>query len=264
MRKCVFYLFAVAVLSGCTTTTVIKNDNYLGKSFPDRELVIFPLLFDSLTIFNWDDVVDDFEIDSANSKPFIYDTLSQSLFHHSKSYTSNINIIDCSGLIKWDEVIEDATNYFWLTKKINGEYESSFIIPKKELFHSININNSFVLIINNVIIDRNIDRHKVSWWGSPPITTENQPRDPSGISQSPGTGTFLTGGSSENLGAIVKFIIWDYKENDYVKCGMIKTKVEFPFGMTTKTWQSLFENIVKDIFIKTPFESTIKNYYHHF
>lgn len=255
MRNFSILLLAITFLGGCMSHTFIKNDKYSGKSFPDRNLTILPFVYDSLTVVNWDDVVDDFGVDSANSKSFINDTLHESLLKYSEALTRNINITDGKNLIDWNDIKSDTNNYFQISKKINDNYDCEFDIPRKELLEPTGLGNSFVLVFSRVFIARDLGST-----GSFPIYTPGQTiSTPGGSIQTPGI--FTSGGSMGNLGAIVEFIIWDYEQNDYVKCGSVTVKEGISFAMTTGTWTALFEGITKDIYKQTPFEITTANYY---
>jgi hypothetical protein len=219
-------------------------------------MVIFPIIYDSLKVSNWDDVVDDFEVDSANYKSLVYDTLSTLLPHNSKSCTRNLIIKDGTELLNWNNLKRNPNNYFKFSQRVNEKYVADFQIPKKEFFDSSAVDNSYALIIKKIVIGRNIERHMSSgmmYVPGPVIST------PGGTFQGPGSFSSSSGWSMENLGAITEFIIWDYEKNDFVKCGQIISKEEFPFGMTTGTWLSLFRAIPEDLFKKTPFGNTPVN-----
>jgi hypothetical protein len=250
-------IFLLAMLIGCSTTsnTTLVNENYTGKQNTPKELVIFPFLYDSLKILNWDDVVDDFEVDSANSKSFIYDTLSKSLLINSKSCTRLLTIIDGKKLFDWNTMIKDKNNYQQINQKIDKKYNATFLIPKKELLteeHS----NSYALIINRITIARNIERLPGTMAYTPGQTVST----PGGTFQTPGH--WSSGWTPENLGAKTEFIIWDYEKNDYVKFGFITSKEEFSFSMTSGIWMDLFKTIPLDIYEDTPFGISPVNYYY--
>ena len=159
----IFFFFCVTLLIvGCTPKTVIKNDNYTGKAFSDRDLIILPIFYDSLRILNWDDVVDDFEVDSANANTFILDTLQKSLIKYSKFIYRNINVNDVSSLVNWNKVFKDSSNYFSINQKINDDLDCTFNIPYEKIFGPEYLEKSFVLIINKILIARNIERQT---WG---------------------------------------------------------------------------------------------------
>jgi hypothetical protein len=75
-------------------------------------------------------------------------------------------------------------------------------------------------------------------------------------------GTFTTPGhmsgggmsTSEDLGTVVHFIIWDYQKNCEVAYGALNVKTAFAFGMTRSTWRKAFSNIATEIFKETPFK----------
>jgi len=231
------------------------NDKYTGQQSTKKEMVIFPIIYDSLIVINWDDVVDDFEVDSADCKSLIYDTLSVLLPHNSKSYTRNLIIKDGTDLLNWDDMKKDIGNYFTFNQRINEKYVADFQIPKKEYFDSSAVDNSYALIIKKILISRNIERQI----GAPMYTPGPVISTPGGTVQGPGT--YSSAWTPENLGAITEFIIWDYEKNDFVKCGQIISKEEFPFGMTTGTWLSLFRAIPRDLFDDTHLGVTTANYY---
>lgn len=235
------------LIVGCSPKTIIKNDNYIGKSFLDKDLIILPIIYDSLQILNWDDVVDDFEVDSATANAFLLDTLQKSLIEYSKFNKRNMNVYDVSSLDNWNKVFKDSSNYFSINQKINDDLDCTFNIPNEKIFGSKNFEKCFVLIINRILIARNIDRQTWQYY-SPGQTIST----PGGDFQT--AGTWNTGWSPENLGARVEFIIWDYKENDFVKCGTTTSKLDFLFGMSTSTWIFLFKNLTLDLFKDTPFE----------
>lgn len=236
----------IALLSGCAAKTILINEKYSGQQNTKKEMIIFPIIYDSLIVINWDDVVDDFEVDSANCKSLIYDTLSTLLPHNSKSYTRNLIIKDGADLLNWNEMKKNPGNYFTFTQRINEKYEVDFQIPKKEFFDSSAVDNLYALIIKKMIIGRNIDRQT----GVPMYTPGQVISTPDGTVQAPGT--YTSSWSPENLAAVTEFIIWDYEKNDFVKCGKVITKHEFPFGMTTGSWLSLFRTIPRDLFKDTP------------
>jgi len=250
----------IAFIIGCSTTsnTTLVNENYTGRQNTPKDLVIFPFSYDSLKILNWDDVVDDFEVDSANSKAFIYDTLSNSLLVNSKSCTRLLTIIDGKKLFDWDTMIKDKNNYQQINQNIDKKYKATFFVPKKELLteeHS----NSYALIINRITIGRNVDR-KLSSGGMVYMPGQTI-STPGGTFQTPGTWSPTVGSSQENLGARTEFIIWDYEKNDFVKCGLVITKEEFPFGMSTSTWIAFFKTIPLNLYEDTPFGISPVNYY---
>ena len=255
MKHQIAFLILITFLCGCAAKTVLINEKYTGQQNTKKEMVIFPIIYDSLIVKNWDDVVDDFEVDSANYKSLVHDTLSTLLPHNSKSCTRNLVIKDGAGLFNWGNLRKDPDNYFTFKQRINEKYVADFQIPKKEYFDSSSVDNSYALLIKKIVIGRNIERQLSGgmYVPGPVIST------PGGTFQGPGT--FGPGWSPENLGAITEFIIWDYEKNDFVKCGQIITKEEFPFGMTTGTWLSLFRGIPRDLFDDTSLGITTANYY---
>lgn len=249
--------FAILVLfSGCSTSikTTLLNENYQLQQNTKKDLIIFPIQYDSLSILNWDDVVDDFEVDSANSKTFIYDTLNNSLLINSKSCTRLLTIIDGKKLFDWNTMIKDKNNYQQINQKIDKKYKATFLIPKKELLteeHS----NSYALIINRITIGRNIERLP----GTMTYTSGQTVSTPGGSFQTPGH--WNSGWTPEYLGARTEFIIWDYEKNDFVKFGLITSKEEFSFGMSTSTWLTFFKTIPLNLYEDTPFGISPVNYY---
>jgi len=255
-----FFLFILlsAFVIGCSTSsnTTLVNEKYTAKQNTPKELVIFPIKYDSLQILNWDDVVDDFEVDSANSKTFIYDTLSKALLTYSKSCTRNLTIVDGKKLFDWDKLIKDKNNYQEINQKIDEKYKATFLVPKRELLTGEHA-NSYALIINKITIGRNVDRLV----GTPIYTPGQTISTPGGTFQT--SGTYSSGWSSENLGARTEFIIWDYEKNDYVKCGFITSTDNFAFGMTSGIWVNLFKTIPLNLYKDTPFGVSPVNYYNN-
>jgi hypothetical protein len=256
MRQYLTALILLTFLSGCAanSNTLLVNEKYTGKQNTKKEMIIFPILYDSLTVVNWDDVVDDFEVDSANSRSFIYDTLNKSLLINSKLCTRYLTIVDGKKLFDWDEMIKDKNNYLLVNQKIDDKYIPNFLVPKKELLPS-DFSSSYALIIKKISIGRNIDRQPATSIYMPGQTVST----PGGSFQTPGT--YSSGWSPENLGARTEFIIWDYEKNDFVKCGLAISKEDFPFGMSTLTWMDLFKTIPLDLFEDTPFGISPVNYY---
>jgi hypothetical protein len=248
-------IILIPLIVGCGTSTVLINEKYTGQQNTKKDMVIFPIFYETFTVQNWDDVIDDFDLDSANCTIFIYDTLSKSLLHNSKSCTRNLIIKDGTEILNWYNLKKDPNNYFTINKKINDKYLTDFQIPKKEFFDSAAVDSAYALIINKLVIGRNVERQVSGGMYVPGQTVST----PGGTFTTPGT--FSPGWSMENLGAITEFIIWDYEKNDFVKCGQIVTKEEFPFGMTTGTWLSLFKAIPEDLFDDTPMGVTTLNYY---
>ena len=257
MRLFFLFILLSALVIGCSTSsnTTLVNEKYTAKQNTPKELVILPIQYDSLRILNWDDVVDDFEVDSANSKSFIYDTLSKSLLINSKSCTRLLTIVDGKNIFDWNTMIKDKNNYQQINQNIDKKYKATFLVPKKELLaeeHS----NSYLLIINRMTIGRNIDRQP----GGPMYMPGQTISTPGGTFQTPGH--WGSGWSQENLGARTEFIIWDYEKNDFVKCGLVITKEEFPFGMSTSTWVAFFKTIPLNLYEDTPFGISPVNYYY--
>jgi hypothetical protein len=257
MRLYILSFVLIVLFVGCSVSsnTTHVNENYQWKQNTPKELVIFPIQYDSLTVVNWDDVVDDFDVDSASSKIFIYDTLSQSVVINSISCTQYLTIVDVKNVFNWNEIIEDTSNYFLFEQKIDNKYKPNFLLPKKDLLPS-DYSNSYALIIKKILIGRNVNRQP----GVPMYMPGQTISTPGGTFQTPGH--WGSTWSQENLGARTEFIIWDYEKNEFVKCGMVISKVEFPFGMTTSTWLDLFKTIPLELYEDTPFGIFPVNYYY--
>jgi hypothetical protein len=246
MKLFLLSFFLIVFIIGCSTTsnTTLVNENYTVKQNTPKELIIFPFLYDSLKILNWDDVVEDvmdeFKVDSANCKTFIYDTLSKSLIVNSKSCTRLLTIIDGRKLFDWNTMIKDKNNYQRIEKKIDKKYKAKFLIPKKELLTEEHT-NSYALIINSIVIGRNL----------------------SGLG---GITNWYRSGSPGNLGARTSFIIWDYEKNDFVKCGIIISQEDLSVfgGLTKGTWLYLFKTIPLELYEDTPFGISPVNYYYNY
>jgi hypothetical protein len=250
--------FAILVLfSGCSTSinTTLLNENYQWQQNIKKDLIIFPIEYNSLSILNGDDVVDDFKVDLAESESFIYDTLTQSLLINSKMCTRYINIIDGGKIFNLMVLAKDTNNFFSVKQKIDDHYNPTFLIPKKELIKSEN-SNSYALIIKKIIVGRNVDNLP----GGPMYFPGQTVSTRGGTVQTPGT--FSSGWSAENLGARTEFIIWDYEKNEYVKCGQVVSKVDFLGNMTSGSWVYLFKSIPLDIYEDTPFGISPVNYYY--
>jgi hypothetical protein len=256
MRIVFIFIFFTVLVVSCSTKTLL-NEKYADIQTIPKELIIYPILYDSLKILNWDDVVDDFEVDSANSKAFIYDTLIKSILINSKSCTRNITIMDGKKLFDWETMMKDTNNYQRINQIIDEQYKTTFLVPNKELLTEEHL-NSYALIINRLTIGRNIDRlpGNLSYMPGETIST------PGGTFQTPGH--WGSTWSQENLGANTEFILWDYEKNDFVKCGLVITKEEFPFGMSTSTWVKLFKTIPLELYDDTNFVISSVDYYKYY
>jgi len=250
-----FVLMAFIISCSTSSNTTLVNEKYTWKQNTKKDLIIFPIQYNSLSILNGDDVVDDFEVDSANIKSFIYDTLSKSLLFNSKSCTRLLTIVNGKKLFDWDSMIKDKNNYQQINQKIDKKYKSTFLVPKKDLLPS-DYSNSYALIIKKLLIGRNVDRQP----GAPMYIPGQTVSTPGGSIQMPGT--YSSGWTPENLGARTEFIIWDYEKNEFVKYGIVVSKVEFPFGMSTSTWLDLFKTIPLELYEDTPFGISPVNYYY--
>ena len=241
----------------CSTSSnsILVNENYQWQQNTKKDLIIFPIQYDSLSILNWDDVVDDFEVDSANYKSFIYDTLSKSVLINSKSCTRYINIVDGKKLFDWDSIRNDKKNYLQINQKIDKNYIATFYIPKKELLTEDHL-NSYALIIKRITIARNVERLPGTMTYSPGQIVNT----PGGSFQTPGH--WSSGWTPENLGAKIEFIIWDYEKDEFVKCGIVISKEDLLGGMTTSSWLDLFKTIPLDLYDETPFGISPVNYYY--
>jgi hypothetical protein len=228
------------VLTGCGTTTVFVNENYSWNNSNDRTFAILPIPLDSVIIGNKDDVVDDFEVDSNSAVLCIRDNMMRSLTQNQTSFIANIginnkpipnNLFDNArnrfGYYRYDQKIEDSEK----------SYMIKYRIPQLENLDSLDINPDIVLIINSVYFDRNLTFNVGLFFSIL-----------SGLSGSP----TISVSHSEFLGCSFNFIIWDYKSNEMIKCGIVNLKEDISMAMTRNTWITIFNKILENVVADTP------------
>jgi hypothetical protein len=261
MKLFILSLVLIAFVISCSTSsdTTYVNENYPWKQNTPKELVIFPIPYNSFDVLNWDDVVDDFEVDSANSKSFIYDTLSKALLINSKSCTRYLTIVDGKDFFNLDSMNNNENKHYEITKLLDGKFKMTFLVPNKE-FLPTQHSDSYALIINYMIISRNIDQTLETLTYMP--TPEQTANTPGGTVQIPSSVPPRPIWTPENLGATTEYIIWDYEKNDFVKCGLVTSKEDLLGGMTTGSWLDLFKTIPLELYEDTPFGISPVNYYY--
>jgi uncharacterized protein YehS (DUF1456 family) len=228
-------LFISFFLLSCVGTKVVMNPNYSGKDLTNRELLIFPIINGVINVTNPKDVKDDFPEDEREVNLVIRDNFMKVLFERTQNDIQNISVSDfnLSNHDLGDFFNKDS--YSKVLKKIGDDnFPYEFYIPKKVFLKKLNCNPDIVYVINKITFKR-FEGSAGTWSG--------------GI----GATATYSGGKSSSLYSEVKFIIWDYQQNNAIGYGEFEVGTSFVFAMTNDTWATQFNRIVKTMFKKTPF-----------
>ena len=247
-----FFLLSFVFIGCASTVDVVMNEKYDGRDMSGKNLYILPLYKNNIEIKNIDDVEDDFAGDKRDPKTIIREELFQSMMNNSKQYLKNVNLLDTANASKLILFQHDDTKYFSLKRKIGKDTDSiRFYVPRKEMLDSAGIHTDIVVALNEIQFGRNLTMGSMMYIPGNTIST------PGGSFTT--AGHFVSGGSQEYLGANIKFIIYDYSENDVITYGMTTISSGFLFAMTKSTWEDCFYKIAKEIFLETPFRWSIYN-----
>jgi hypothetical protein len=254
-----FSLFSLLVCGCAAPLTVVNNPRYKEEaSLKNRTLNVLFLPSDSIIVKNIDDVKDDFPNDTIRLPSIvIHDSLYQTMREEYENQLINLQCQFVQVPIDSFKSQNDKERFDVLTKSIINKdtVTLDFLVPRKQRLIDAGIQPDIGLIINKVLIGRNLgDRYN---YGSAPMYMPgNTISTPGGSFTTPGSWVGGGGGSSpENLGANIQFILWDYKNDCEIAYGTISVINEFIFGMTKGTWKDEFRFIAKEISVKTPLKT---------
>jgi hypothetical protein len=254
----IFFTAAVVLLTlaGCSPSLITSNDNAM-TDMENRHVLILAPMDNSVFVKNADDVQDDFSKDKREPGVVIRSQICRTIFSmmHAANETQKSNIFSSDSLIGISTY--DLNNTFIQEVRIGKDTAlTTFYLPTKEWLIKNGKKPDIVAIINSVSYSRG--QEFIPSWGH--YTPGQTISVPGGTIKTPGMFVGGGGGNSDKLFAEIKFILYDYRNNNWITCGKpVVSKNITIFGLTKGGWEDTFEDIVKTMFEKSPWEKVIKS-----
>ena len=226
-------------LGGCSSNSVFVNADYINNDLSTRQLTILPIVADSVFMSN----IREFDVDSLSGLRIIRDSLYSLLLNKQQNYVYNI-LLDKTKISSSLFDNEDSSLYFTFQKVLGAQgYEKliSFKIPKKEKLISLDIPTDIVLIIEKIHFERDFDKE----FGNEDVYIPGTV-GVGGIFSRPG------GDLGRDANSTVKYIIWDYKLEVELKCGIENLWLDFSFPMKYSTWEKSTKILITRMIHKSP------------
>ena len=251
-----YYLILIAflvVFAGCSPSLITCN-NYDVSDAENRHVLILAPMDNSVYIQNASDVLDDFPNDKREPSVVIRSQICQMsdwVIRHAKKANGN-DIFSSDSLIAISTL--DMDNTFIREARIGEDTAlTTFYLPTKEWLIKKGINPDIVALLNSVSYSRGATCTSGAGYYMPGHTISTP-----GGSFSTG-GMFVGGGGySNNLFADVKFILYDYKYDNWITCGKPIITTSIILALTKNGWEESFDKIIKAMFEKSPWEKAIK------
>lgn len=237
MKRFILLTFTAVLLVKCGTTTSVMTENYKGKYFEGKKVLVIPLAGDAVTVHNKDDVEDDFENDKRNPEEIVQHCIEQTILLTLNSYLAKTKIMRLDYDSIYFNTCKDAKIFDHIEKRITKDsIRYDFYVPKKEILAEKDMLPDIGIIINKIDFGRNFRQ------GGGGHFIPGQTVSTPGGSFTTG-GMWTSGGGSESLDASFTFIVYDYENEQIISYGEESVGTSFLFGMKRSTWDFVFKAI---------------------
>lgn len=244
MKQIYIIIIIMIILTRCITYPFLENKSNVKVDesssnliMTDRTITFFPFPDSVVTVEDYSDIFKSYDVDSTLAPVLLRDSLYNYLLNDSYRTVTNVKINKENLLNTVDDNFSDTSKYYKLLKMIHTEDLYTFYIPKEQYLKELNIDPDLILIISNVQTGHD-------FLITQPMNTMNT-----------GTGVYFGIGTSKQiLGLKVEFIIWDYNENKPIKFGEIVARTDQSYYESGEIWKASYENLIKEIVSRTPFE----------